>query len=73
MCEVNDEIIMKRNKILFITHLLVFALPLIILLPSCYEADKSNLIKQKSLNLSKNNKAKKSCCTSGIPARFTKN
>lgn len=67
------NLIMKRNKTLFIIHLFAFALPLIILLPSCYEADNSNVIKQKSPTLSKNNKTKKSCCTSGIPARFTKN
>lgn len=67
------NVIMRRNNALFYTFLLGLTWFLMIPLASCHDAEKSNLNKPKSLTISKNNKAKKSCCTSGIPARFTKN
>ena len=67
------NLFMKRNNALFYTYMLGFACFLMISITSCYEAEKSNLIKAESLIVNKNNKAKKSCCTSSKLARFTKN
>jgi hypothetical protein len=67
------NLIIRSNKALFYTFLLGFAWLLMLSLASCQEAEKSNLIKQKSLTENKDNKAKKSCCMNGKPDRFTKN